>query len=176
MQLGFVWCIISVFLEMSGLYSLRPAPLLLAGLAIVGMAAAFAYALYSHLTFMSEFRQHLLNVTNGHWTDKQKISALLQAASWVPSWRVSLCSSLFFTLLLAFMWCFDCEACGPANWMLSFILLFSASNSAQIYRMSHMEGDVAYRALRLLEPESPPCSFWSELADIKSSKHGWGAD
>jgi len=138
-------------------------PRYLVAFALLLLLAAFGTGVASHLAFTENFRDHLWTIVLGDCTDRQKLAALLGAGKWVPTWRVALCVSTFFTLLLALMSCYGFEPRGPANWIFMFILLFSASDYAQAYRAVHAEGDAAYRALRILEPETPHTSFWEEL-------------
>ena len=132
-------------------------------LMLIAFTAAFGCAVAMHLSFTESFRAHLEGITSGQWTDTQKLLALLQAGRWVPAWRVALVISTFLTFLFVLMSCFGFEPRGPSLWVLLFILLFFGSNGSQNYRASHTEGDAAYRAMRLLEPDAPHTSFWEEL-------------
>lgn len=141
-----------------------------AGLLLAGFVAAFALGVQMHLSFTERYRAHLAQIVGGtSWTERQKICALLGAPRWVPAWRLALCISTFFTLLLALMWCFGFEAHGPANWILMFMLFFMVSNFSQTYRATHAEGDAAYLASRLLDPNKPHETFWKELLVLEAS-------
>ena len=135
-----------------------------AGLVLVALILVVIVAMYLVFAFQDLYRIHLLEIVNNDvWTEKQKIAALLKAGSWVPCWRLSLLLGALATLLVACFWCLGFEPRGPANWLFLLLLFFFALSGAQNIRVSHTEAEGTYRALRLLYPDSPHDSCWSEF-------------
>ena len=146
---------------MAGAYSYCLPPIV----AILCFLGALLVGIRTHTDFLKHYRAHLHQIVkNTTWTDKEKTVALLRAPMWVPTWRVALCMSSFFSLLVAMMYAYGYNSQGPANLIFLFIIFFCVSTFSQTYRMCHTEGDAMYHIQRVINHNTGPHeSFWEEL-------------
>lgn len=131
----------------------------------LALLALLIWSIKSHNSFLQLYYGRLTAISRLAVSDSEKISALVKAPAWVPTWRLSLVASSALTLVFAAAGLLGCDQHldMPAAWILTFLLLFLCSYLSQNYRTAHMEMHPRELVLRVLHPNQVASSFWKEV-------------